>query len=226
MKNIVYLLNPKAGDGRGIATWQKARHKYTTLPEKPFLITDIPNLTEWIKERKPDIIAIAGGDGSINTICQAVLRLEKKPLLTILPMGTGNALSFCLGVESLEKALFVLQRQPEKITIDIMKTNIPEFPIGVFNVGVGFDARIVFNRVNHRYIGLKSYILSGIRSLFSHPEREITFTIDHSVTLRATATSLAHSARGRQRGRRRPSGRAAAVRCDRPAFRRPVSSRP
>ncbi len=190
MKKIVYLLNPKSSDGRSTEIWLKGREKFPQLPEHPYLVTKIANLQSFIEKEKPDILAIAGGDGTINKVCQAVVQVKRKPTLTIIPMGTGNALSFCLGVETLEKAMAVLQTQPNSITIDIMQSNIPEIPIGVFNISAGFDARIVFNRVNYHYIGLKSYIISGIRSFFSHPESEITFTIDKKVTLKATAGSL------------------------------------
>jgi diacylglycerol kinase family enzyme len=189
-KKIVYLLNPKASDERSMELWDKAKEKYSFLPEKPYYSTEIPDIAGWVKKEKPDIIAIAGGDGTINKITQAILPLIDKPMLSIIPMGTGNALSYCLGVDTLEKALFVLREQPKSIAIDVMKTNIPELPIGVFNLSVGFDARIVFNRVSYRYIGWKSYILSAVRSVFSHPEKEITFTIDKKVTLKATASSL------------------------------------
>ena len=190
MKKILYLLNPKANDEHGLALWKKAHKQFAQLPDTPALVTEIVDMTKYIRESNPDIVAIAGGDVTINAVSQAILPLKQKPLLTILPMGTGNALSYCLGVETLEKAMFVLQQQPKQITIDLMQTNVKQYPIGVFNISAGFDARIVFNRANFRYIGLPSYILSGIRSVMSHPEKEITFTIDNKVTLQATASSL------------------------------------
>ncbi len=184
------MLNPHANDGHGVELWKKAGKQFLQLPKHPVLITELQDVTKYIRDQKPDIIAIAGGDGTINAICRAILPLKQKPLLTILPMGTGNALSFCLGVETLEKAMFVLRQQPKRVTIDLMQTNSPQYPVGVFNISAGFDARIVFNRVNFRYIGLPSYILSGVRSIFSHPEQEIRFMIDNKVSLRATASSL------------------------------------
>ena len=190
MKKILYLLNPRSSDGRAKDIWQKSREKFPQLPQKPNLMTEIASLPKFIEKEKPDLIAICGGDGTINKVCQAVIKIKKRPLLTILPMGTGNALSFCLGVETLSKAMAVLQIQPKTIIIDIMQTNIPEIPIGIFNISAGFDARIVSNRVSYNYIGIKSYIISGIRSFFSHPESEIMFTIDKTVTLKATAGSL------------------------------------
>ena len=110
--------------------------------------------------------------------------------MTIIPFGFGNALSYCFGVETIEKALDVIKKQEHCVTVDLLKTNIPDHAVGVFSVSVGFDARIVFNREHYKYIGFRSYILSALRSLVSHPENEITFTIDKKVTLTAKASSL------------------------------------
>jgi diacylglycerol kinase (ATP) len=187
--DILFLLNPKASDGQARVFWENARKQYLLLPKDPVDITaaDLPSL---IKKQRPKIIVIAGGDGTINSVCKVVAGLSQKPLLTIFPLGTGNALSYCLGVETLEKAVAVLQNPDHKITIDLMKTNIPDKEIGVFNIGVGFDARIVFHKQEFKYIGLGAYVMSGLKSLIQHPEREMRFTIDKKVSITATASSL------------------------------------
>jgi len=188
--NILYLLNPSSDEGKARRKWQKFAKRFSTLPKKPVEVAVNSDFVKIISEYKPNIIAIAGGDGTINAVCSAVLKLERKPLLAILPFGFGNALAYCLGVESIEKAAYVLTEKPKTITIDILKTNLPQKEIGVFNISVGFDARIVHFRDNFRYIGLRSYALSAVRGFFFHPEKEIKFTIDHKVVLNATASSL------------------------------------
>lgn len=189
MDDILFILNPKASDGQARSFWEKAREKHSLLPEDPVDITKI-DIASIIKKKRPKIIAIAGGDGTINAVCEAVAGLSQNPMLSILPLGTGNALSYCLGVETLEKAVSVLKDPSQKITIDLMKTNISGREIGVFNIGVGFDARIVFHKQEFKYIGLGAYVMSGLKSLIQHPEREMKFTIDRKVTMTATASSL------------------------------------
>src|SRR5581483_10669174 len=189
-KRVLFLLNPKANDGRAKKDWQRAAGEYDVLPKEPFNVTKISDLTVFLKEQSPDIIAVIGGDGTINAVCNAIYSFAKKPLVTIFPMGHGNALAYSFGVESVEKAVDVLVRQPHPIAIDVMKTSIPGYKIGVFNISVGFDARVVHTHRNYRYIGLKSYMISGVVSMIVHPEKEMTFTIDHSVTFQATASSL------------------------------------
>lgn len=188
--NILYFLNPKSDDGRAGKKWQKFIERYGNTDSDPVELTKSVDIAAVIKNKKPDIVAIAGGDGTINSVCKAVMGLKKKPVLAILPFGYGNALSYCLGVETLEKAVEVLRKRPKTITIDALKTNLPEKAIGIFNISAGFDARVIHIRDNYRYIGIKSFVLSGIRGFFMHFEKEMKFIIDNSVTINATASSL------------------------------------
>jgi diacylglycerol kinase family enzyme len=186
---ILYVINPKSNEGNAKKLWEKARRECSFLPEYPLDITQ-NSLAASIKKYHPKLIVIAGGDGTINTVCKTVFRLEKKPLLAVFPFGYGNALSYCLGVETIQKAIQVVTQQKYKVTVDLLKSNITQHPVGVFSASAGFDARIVFSRQQHKYIGFRSYILAGLRSFVAHPEQEITFTIDKKVTMTALASSL------------------------------------
>lgn len=187
--DVLYVINPHANEGHALGLWNKSRQKFNILPKDPVDITAI-SLEDVIAERKPKLIVIAGGDGTINAVARIVFGMSQKPLLAVLPFGFGNALSYCLGVETMKKAVDVIEKREHTVTVDLLRTDIPDHSVGVFSVSVGFDARIVFNRQHFRYIGFRSYILSAIRSLVFHPEQEITFTIDRKVTLSARASSL------------------------------------
>lgn len=189
LKDTLFIINPKANENRAQATWEKASRKYSILKEKPVDISGV-NILSLIDAEKPKLVVIAGGDGTVNAVASAVSNLKRKPKLSIIPLGFGNALSYCLGVETIDKAVEVLIKQEKSITIDLMKTNITDHERGVFNISLGFDARIVFNKQNYHYIGIGAYILSALRSIFSHPENEITLTIDDQVTINAKASSL------------------------------------
>jgi diacylglycerol kinase family enzyme len=189
VSDVLYIINPKSNEGNALKLWKKAKKQHEFLPTDPLDITKI-NLKKILSDRKPRLIVIAGGDGTINTVARSVFPLQKKPQLAVLPFGFGNALSYCLGVETIEKGIDVIKNKKKMVVVDILKTNIPKHSVGVFSVSVGFDARIVFNRQHFRYIGFRSYILSALRSLVLHPEQEITFTIDKKVTQTARVSSL------------------------------------
>jgi diacylglycerol kinase family enzyme len=188
--NILYLLNPSANENRASKEWEKISTKYPILPKDPVDVTKIPDLVAYIKERKPDIVAIAGGDGSVNKVCYAVLQLKRKPAIAVFPFGFGNAMAYNMGVDTVDKAVQVITEQKEWITIDLLKTNLKDYPIGTFNISVGFDARVVYHRMNDRYIGFRSYFLSALRSVFFHTDNKMMFTIDNTVQVHATASSL------------------------------------
>ena len=182
--------NPLSNEGKAKRDWEMLVKKHPDLAQSAYSLFSIENLVQFLKDVDPEVVVVAGGDGSINIVCNAVMQLKKKPMVAIIPLGFGNALAYCFGVETIEKALGVLKKSEHTMTIDVMKTNLPDNPLGLFNIGVGFDARIVHTRKNFRYIGFRSYLLSAFRSILFHPHSEITFTIDHSVTLSAMASSL------------------------------------
>jgi diacylglycerol kinase (ATP) len=189
IKDTLVFINPKSRQGQAQHVWEEACKKFPELPRDPIDVTTI-DVGKYISKMRPRVVVIAGGDGTINSVCAAVAGMTNKPMLSIVPLGFGNALSYCLGVETLEKAVDVILHPDKKITVDMMKTNIPHHDRGVFSVSVGFSARIVFQRQAYKYIGFGSYIISAIQSIFKHPEKEMTFTIDKNVTLTAMASSL------------------------------------
>lgn len=189
-KYTLYILNPLANEKTAKKRWDLIRSKYSFLPKEPVDITKINDLAGFIQEKNPETIVIAGGDGTINRVTQAIITLKQKPKLALLPIGFGNALSYCLGVESIEKSISVIKNPQESLPIDVFKTTIPEVPLGVFTMGIGFDGQIVHTRMYHSYIGIRSYALSVIRSYFSHIDKQLTFTIDHKTTFTSTASAL------------------------------------
>lgn len=191
-KNILYLLNTTSNEGKGGEMWNKSKHLFPGDNNHPVDILGVDDLTTLIKEKNPDIIGIIGGDGTINRVVSAMLDIpkEKRPVLSIIPFGFGNALSYGLGVDTITKAARVLREQNNTIDMDIFKTNIPDRPFGLFNISIGFDAKIVHHRMKDRYLWGRSYILSAIKSFFVHPQQRLTITVDHSFVLETTATSL------------------------------------
>lgn len=190
MKKIHYILNPLSNEGRALDIWKQTQKKYSFLPKNPIILTEIKNLEKFLKENPADIITIAGGDGTINSVISALTKQKQKPEIAVLPFGFGNAISYCLGVETMSKAISVLKKQQESIAIDIMQTNIVDKPHGMFNISMGFDARVVYNRMKDRYIGFRSYIVSAAKSFIMHPEQMLTITVDNKFIVNATASSL------------------------------------
>ncbi len=190
-KNTLFLINPKANEGRSLVHWERATNRSKQFGN-PYDITKIGSIKKLILQKKPDILAVIGGDGTINSVCESILQIPKKnrPIIAIIPCGFGNALSYCLGVETIQKALVLLQNPKDVVSIDILQTNFADRPIGLFNISVGFDASIVHGRMNDRYIGFRSYVLSAVKSIVTHPKKMLTITVDGVFTFKVIASSL------------------------------------
>lgn len=85
----------------------------------------------WAIDPTADLVAVAGGDGTIKKVAVAAMEEAIKPLIGILPMGTANNLATSLGI-----------RQGIKEIINSWKngnTGIVEFDTGVINNPVVSD---------------------------------------------------------------------------------------
>lgn len=186
MKRLL-LMHPLANEGKSKKTGDFVSK---VLKEKLIDLTTIPDLSKYIKQESPDTIVVSGGDGTVNLVASAVLKSKIKTKLAVIPLGFGNVLSYLLNVDTVEKALLAIKNNNKTLVIDVMKTDIPKYPYGIINIGLGFDGRVVHNRKNFKYIGLRSYFFSGLHGIVNHVEKEMTILIDNKLTIQVWASSL------------------------------------
>lgn len=101
------LVNKFSGE-RNAATFIKEELEHWLTPERVFDLFPYPDLPPAIEEAKafvkhlvPDVLIVAGGDGTVSLAMDIVDSIRSESLLgppiAILPMGTGNDLSRSLG---------------------------------------------------------------------------------------------------------------------------------
>ena len=120
-----------------------------------------------------DVIAVAGGDGSVNEVASALI--NTKAALAILPLGSGNGLARHLKYPlNIPKALEVINK------MNIQKIDLCEYNKLVFcsTAGLGFDAYVakLFSRDKVR--GLYSYARNIFRAVFQYPFFHYSLTTD------------------------------------------------
>jgi YegS/Rv2252/BmrU family lipid kinase len=123
--------------------------------------------------RGAQIVAIVGGDGSVNEACQSLVGTETA--LAIIPTGSGNGLAHHLNIPlEIEKAIHVIKEgHTEKI--DTIKVNNQYY---LCVAGVGFDAEVgwAFSEFGHR--GFLSYLLMTLKKLPTYQPRNYNLCID------------------------------------------------
>ncbi len=111
---------------------------------------------------KYHIVAIAGGDGSVNEVATSLVGSNVS--LAIIPSGSGNGLARHLGYSiNIRSTLNIINGYNVK-KIDVCKINDTYF----FSLtGIGFDAYVakVFSREETR--GFLTYAWSALKSVFS-----------------------------------------------------------
>ncbi len=143
MKKLLVVLNPIAGARRKINLEQKFKEWMGSSLEVYFQYWesadfDITNaIKDRIKDDGFDIVAAAGGDGTVNRTARALVNTNT--VFAILPLGSGNGLARHFKIPmNLEKAAGVITKG-KTIKMDTCQINDENF---FCTAGTGFDAHI------------------------------------------------------------------------------------
>lgn len=169
-KKALVLINKKSGTGKaGNDTLDIA----TVLSEKgyePIIYPIIPG-TELTAEvlvpeygKVVDMILCSGGDGTLNHVMNAMMQLEKRPLLAYIPSGSTNDFAKGLGIPSIRSKALEVAVSGKPINYDVGKMND-----SYFNYVAAFGA---FSKVSYatdqdlkNVLGYAAYVISAIAEL-------------------------------------------------------------
>jgi len=171
--------------------------------ERPWHAAEIAE--QAVKDRKYQVIVTASGDGTANETLNGILRANAagydRVALALLPVGTGNDMSYGLGIRgNLEENVAALARDVRRV-IDIGLVRGGDYPDGRYfanGVGIGFDAAVGFLAVKIRWArGLLAYLIAVIQTIFFYykaPSVEIAFN-DQAITQDSLMISIMNGQR-------------------------------
>ncbi len=142
MKKVLFIINPKAGKGKGNSLEQLIfaninPYEFEVEISRTREAGHATHLARSAAQEEVDIVVSCGGDGTLNETATGLV--GSQTALSLLPLGSGNGLARHLGIPmGVEKALQHFnhgQLQP----LDCIRLN----DYFVFNVaGIGFDAQV------------------------------------------------------------------------------------
>ena len=187
-RSVLVVFNPTAGRGRGrlseILRQLAASGCAVTLRE-----TSGPGDAVRIMSKEGaayDIVAVAGGDGTINEAANGMDDGCDAPALAIIPRGTANVLAWeiGLGTEASRTARTIAEGQPQEIFAGLV--NGRRF---LMMAGVGFDAAVVASVTPRlkRALGKLAYVWRMVVELFRYDFPVFTVTIDGTAYQAASA---------------------------------------
>ncbi|MCM4152604.1 diacylglycerol kinase [Arenibacter sp. N53] len=181
MKNIHFIINPKAGSGNNIldidflrpffhATDYSLCVKYSKFKKQAITLTN-----NSIKEGAQTIVA-CGGDGTINEIASCLVGTNIK--LGIIPIGSGNGLASHLMIPQVIKNAIEIIKNEDVLTIDVGRINEQYF---FSNTGLGFDAHVIKNYEALKKRTIIGYIKASFKSFNEYKrERDVKISIDRN----------------------------------------------
>jgi diacylglycerol kinase (ATP) len=192
-KKVRFIVNPISGVGRQKIIEKLAKqHIDSQRFDIDIYYTNAPkHATELAKNAvldKIDIVAVVGGDGSVNEVGKGLI--GSTTAMAIIPAGSGNGLARHLAIPiDLKKAIQLINTGSIK-TIDAGCLNDEVF----FNVaGVGFDALIAYEFSQYGKRGFWSYVKIFFREYPSYFGRDFKLTIDdNTITRNAFLITIAN----------------------------------
>ena len=136
-----------------------------------------------------DILAVAGGDGSINEVGTTLIGTDMA--LAVIPCGSGNGLSRCMNLPlDPIKALQVINKNYRR-KIDTVTVNDKSF---ISISGTGYDAKVAEDYSKDIRRGFETYFRYIIRNYITMEEQPYTIVMpDETLDVKAFFISFANS---------------------------------
>ncbi|MDZ7776931.1 MAG: diacylglycerol kinase family protein [Bacteroidales bacterium] len=177
-RKILFILNPHSGIGRHRRVEGSIRRYLDkSLFDYEVVHTQHPGhattLAAAAAAAKTDIVAVAGGDGSVNEVVNGIYGTDT--ILALIPTGSGNGLARYLKIPLRATKAIQLINELSVTKIDLGFVNERLF---VSIAGVGFDAHIadMYSRANYR--GFMTYFSMIASSFQAYKPKKYTLQFE------------------------------------------------
>ncbi|WP_374385047.1 diacylglycerol kinase family protein [Dongia sp.] len=142
-------------------------------------------------ELRPDLLAVAGGDGTIGEAINGLIAgTTTPPRLAIIPMGTANVLAAEIGLKVTPDAIAAAIDARKSKLIHIGRANGRAFTL---MAGVGVDAHVVaeLDVALKRRIGKGAYLWGAAKQLFRFGFPTYSVALDDAAPVAAASVIVA-----------------------------------
>jgi YegS/Rv2252/BmrU family lipid kinase len=181
---IAFIYNPQADRGNALKTVQLLRQS-VEIPQGEWISTQEPRhagkLAVELAQSGVDRLVSVGGDGTLHEITNGLMSLapHERPLLGVIPVGSGNDFCFGAGIpRNLVEATRIVARSNQTKQMDVgwLKINgrVEHF---TNTMGFGFDAAVTYFTRSSPLRGKLMYtsaVLRTIATQFIAPQCAIT----------------------------------------------------
>ncbi len=183
MKKCLFIYNPISGKGR-IKKNEKLINDTLSTKYQVEVCQSMykGNITKLIldKGENAGLIVIAGGDGTLNEVINALYKIKNKPVLGYIPSGTVNDIAHSLRIPTnIRKALNIILNG-KIYEHDIFKVN-DKYGMYVCCAGLFTETSYATSQASKKRLGKLAYFFHGIKKIFSTPAFPLSITFNGSV---------------------------------------------
>lgn len=192
---ILVVVNPVAGKGKALFVKQQISDALHHRFETDFLIWEDASLNlttlvvDQLNAQMYSYVVVVGGDGTVNQVARALI--NRKEVLLIIPVGSGNGLARHLHIPMNPQKAMELLTDGKATAIDALK-----LPNGYSfcTTGVGYDAHVAHLFANAGKRGFVTYVRMVLQSFFSYkPQQYILKSETLDLNLKAFFITVANA---------------------------------
>jgi len=182
-KTVIMVVNPISGDMDKVA-FTEAAQAFAEKENLEFILFettgdgDIAKIKALYEQHKPQRILVAGGDGTIKEVAEAVEHHDV--IIGILPAGSANGLSVDLDLPDALEENLKIAFSDKVMEMDMICINGKK---SLHLSDLGLNAQLVKNYENSSTRGMIGYALQAITTLSEQEEPfEATITANNQTT--------------------------------------------
>jgi diacylglycerol kinase (ATP) len=169
---VVVVANPTAGRGKAGRLIGKVDARLHALGVAHEIrvsesAEDLEELARTCANEGAEIVAVLGGDGSVNAVVNGLVDSGAKAALAVLPAGTGDDFAKAIGPKKLDDAAALLAN-PEIRDIDVVRVAAGSTTRYYVNIaGAGFDSEVneTANSMTRTLGATGTYVVAVLKTL-------------------------------------------------------------
>lgn len=189
----LFIYNPNSGKGKVVKKENfivdKLKTKFDVVD---VMKTEYPHHASIIANEnidKYDTFVVAGGDGTLNEIINAIAEKENAPTIGYIPCGTANDVAHSLKIpRKIKKAVDVILGG-KVFNHDIFKVN-NKYGIYVCATGLGCEISYETKQTKKRFWGKLAYFFSGVNKILKSKPLTVKLNYDDKIVEKNCALLL------------------------------------
>lgn len=183
-KDFIVVYNNLAGKGNGAVRARKIATELSKNGDVELVHSDSPeSIGEYFEKRLPSAgakttVVVVGGDGTLGTTIDAIVKSKSKASVAVFPCGTANDFSRSINVNRKIADLVQLLLNGKPKYSDLALVNGEVHSVHAIGAGSFGHGSMEFSSVAKKRFGIFAYWLKCFKAAFSMRAQKLKVTID------------------------------------------------